>query len=1012
MGLIDNVLKALRREPTEIDSEYTASTVRTSDEVHHTYTSSNPRDYTRVGRALAGSVYNAATLIAREAAKGELKLYRKKTGVRGSKSLTRAQVDFLRGRSAIKPQAKAVSYANNAEDIEQVTEHEVLMLLNDPDPSTTYCDLMTMLYWYREVAGKAYIWTGGPKPVGLFLLHPQYTKPIVRKDGGLVQFLYGRDNLSPMTVPMEEVIISRFMPDPFAPWDGISWVQSIEQYADMENAAVVSEVARWRNSGQYGMILKAPANYNDTQLKQLESSLRGKGGPLAAGRALIVRDLEVVEAGNKPNEMHYVEGIEQAERAIYRAAGVPEAIWKLNDANLASAAAADPIWQRNIYERQSRVAQDLTEWLLPMFGIEPGTMWFAYDNPSQDDVELQTNRMATGYVNGAIYTNEYRQALGLNPLPDDANTLGKPMPMSMPPIALTATPEAEDSTQDATEDAEELKVSEAAAKYLDAFERVRAQRSIDSGAASTGGVIGDGAVDASSKAATRKPPEAARAEAERGLAWREEFGRGGTAVGVARARDIANGANLSDETIMRMVSYFARHEVDKQGTGWSKGDDGYPSAGRIAWALWGGDAGRTWAESEAAKIDAEEEKMCKPKGEGGQTQEHGEWATEPSVEEAEHGKMCGPESKIIEDEKMKTPGELTDAELALLADRLRPFLSGSKAEAEEPMPEAEVSAEVDPAAVAEIVDQVIAEITADPSKVEVSIEPPEEEMPEGEMPEAEGEMPIEIDRYDTSAVCSCGKCFESKAATPEDDERLTPSQRMEREMRKLIEAWAIQALGEAIRSIKPDGTFDESAFDPASLEKVTREVMQEAFKRGAMDQLSKTGSDLPPLSSNPAREYIAKYNFELVQGVTRTMRNQLRTAIDAELAKGEAGVGTSINQIQQNIADKVNEMPMNRAEVVARTETARAYAHGSMKQAEELGFTKKYWSEGGNPCGLCQAASRTFSKDKSIPIGKAYYLPGEAIVGTDGKTYMVKMPIMAPSDIHPNCTCVNIEEIA
>jgi HK97 family phage prohead protease len=91
------------------------------------------------------------------------------------------------------------------------------------------------------------------------------------------------------------------------------------------------------------------------------------------------------------------------------------------------------------------------------------------------------------------------------------------------------------------------------------------------------------------------PPQGVREEAERGLEWRREYNRGGTAVGVARARDLANGRTLSIETIRRMLSYFARHEVDKQGEGWSPGEDGYPSAGRIAWALWGGDPGRSWA---------------------------------------------------------------------------------------------------------------------------------------------------------------------------------------------------------------------------------------------------------------------------------------------------------------------------------------------------------------------------------------------------------------------------------
>ena len=103
-----------------------------------------------------------------------------------------------------------------------------------------------------------------------------------------------------------------------------------------------------------------------------------------------------------------------------------------------------------------------------------------------------------------------------------------------------------------------------------------------------------------------RPTAAMREEAERGLAWRREFGRGGTAIGVARARDIANGRPLSLDTVERMASYFARHEVDKQGEGWSPGEPGYPSAGRIAWALWGGDAGRSFANRilDQAEADA------------------------------------------------------------------------------------------------------------------------------------------------------------------------------------------------------------------------------------------------------------------------------------------------------------------------------------------------------------------------------------------------------------------------
>ena len=100
------------------------------------------------------------------------------------------------------------------------------------------------------------------------------------------------------------------------------------------------------------------------------------------------------------------------------------------------------------------------------------------------------------------------------------------------------------------------------------------------------------------------PPAGVREEAQKGIDWRSEYGRGGTAVGVARARDLSNGTTISPETAKRMASYFARHEVDKQGQGWSPGEDGFPSAGRIAWALWGGDPGQVWANKLTRQIDA------------------------------------------------------------------------------------------------------------------------------------------------------------------------------------------------------------------------------------------------------------------------------------------------------------------------------------------------------------------------------------------------------------------------
>lgn len=85
------------------------------------------------------------------------------------------------------------------------------------------------------------------------------------------------------------------------------------------------------------------------------------------------------------------------------------------------------------------------------------------------------------------------------------------------------------------------------------------------------------------------------AAAEHGLRLREKFGRGGTEVGVARAHQLIAREELEPRDVKSIYSYFARHEVDKQTRTHVWGSDTDPSAGYIAWLLWGGDAGKEWA---------------------------------------------------------------------------------------------------------------------------------------------------------------------------------------------------------------------------------------------------------------------------------------------------------------------------------------------------------------------------------------------------------------------------------
>ncbi len=90
-------------------------------------------------------------------------------------------------------------------------------------------------------------------------------------------------------------------------------------------------------------------------------------------------------------------------------------------------------------------------------------------------------------------------------------------------------------------------------------------------------------------------PEAARNAAKRALDWKEKNGSDcGTPVGWTRARQLANGEPISEETINRM-SAFQRHAQYKD----VPYDEG---CGGIMWDAWGGDAGIAWAEKKAAQL--------------------------------------------------------------------------------------------------------------------------------------------------------------------------------------------------------------------------------------------------------------------------------------------------------------------------------------------------------------------------------------------------------------------------
>jgi hypothetical protein len=252
---------------------------------------------------------------------------------------------------------------------------------------------------------------------------------------------------------------------------------------------------------------------------------------------------------------------------------------------------------------------------------------FAYDDPVPANAESE--RLDTGvYVPQGVWTlNERRAEMGLPPVEGgdepringvaisaldaqaraQAEAASQPFGSIMGPVA----PVVPETPVQAPDVAEIVEAMRAEAKGSERAKQPAADTGETTKASDNDTIEAFATFDVHDKAPAKyddidfKPTRSMAEAAQQGLDYRDEYGRGGTDVGIARARDIANRRNLSPDTVGRMASFFARHEQNRNPD--AEESDGGPSNGWIAWLLWGGDAGKAWAQKVTGQMERADE---------------------------------------------------------------------------------------------------------------------------------------------------------------------------------------------------------------------------------------------------------------------------------------------------------------------------------------------------------------------------------------------------------------------
>ena len=483
----------------------------------------------------------------------------------GLNSIIASAMDwYIRNWPQATPQVMRRVDSMQAEPLE---DHPILQLIAEPEPGMVGNLLWGWIVQDYKLFGNAYlrkqrISGPGSQVVALQYIPQDMIRPVGDGRNPLTHYTYTTDGRS-FQLEIADVIHFRYGRDPDDIRLGRSPVQSVLREIATDNTASTSAFGLLAN-GAMPSIMVGPDAKDSGQIdmspddaRQIKRSLRENlTGDNAGGIVVMSGPYKVDRVSLTPSELALDSVRRVPEERICSALGINPMVLGLGaglDRSTYSnyERAQQAAWEDGMVPLLRMVSDTLTVALLPDFpeSQEGDSVRFDLSNVRalMDDRQAEAERAERLYKAGVADLAEAKRIAGLEATDDMIGV--------MHPSAASVVPQEPGIPA--------------------------AVRSIDT---------------------KSHPTESMQAAARRALRWKEEGRAGGTRVGLARAHQIDNGELISEDTILRMYSFFRRHEVDKEAEGFEQGEDGFPSPGRVAWDLWGGDAGYAWATRLRDKI--------------------------------------------------------------------------------------------------------------------------------------------------------------------------------------------------------------------------------------------------------------------------------------------------------------------------------------------------------------------------------------------------------------------------
>jgi HK97 family phage portal protein len=466
----------------------------------------------------------------------------------------------------------------DSQQADPVEDHPVIQLMAQPDPM-----IMGSLFWGwviqdYKLFGNTYLRKIRSSTRGtvtaLQFLPQDMVRPVGNGVNPLTHYVYTTDGRS-FDIPVSDMIHIRYGRDPSDIRIGRAPLTAVLREIATDNTASTTAYGLLANGAMPSLIVGPDAKETTVDMsmddarqvkRQLHEDLTGDG---SGGIVVMTGAYKMDRVSLTPSELALDSVRRVPEERICSALGINPMVLGLGSGLERSTysnyeRAQQAAWEDGMVPLLRTLADAITADLLPEYPETQQGDYVMYDLETvralADDMQAEAVRAEKLYKAGIIDRAEAKRIAGLEAVPEDEGQLH---PTAIP---------------------------------------------VQSGGGFEGAAV-------RSYDVKFRPTEGMRTAAQRALDWKAEGFDGGTRVGLARANQIVNGEKLSEDTILRMYSFFARHEVDKQAEGFNAGEEGFPSPGRVAWDLWGGDAGYRWATAKRDQMQGEESKSidcCTP----------------------------------------------------------------------------------------------------------------------------------------------------------------------------------------------------------------------------------------------------------------------------------------------------------------------------------------------------------------------------------------------------------------